>query len=231
MEKEDNRVTSEDIAKKLGINLDKLIADQNKFAKLVVLADEMDFSLAENAAGCATALLGNKIISSIVICNKKFEVIEQNYSMRRVDFPYLPEFRAYRELPVMIDCFNKLENTPDVVFVEGQGIAHPRKIGIASHLGISIQRPTIGIAQKLLAGKLSENNIMIGGEEVGFSFVAKQGSNPIYISPGHMISLNTSLELTKKFLKYPHKLPEPIVMARRYGDKIRKEIAKSHDEL
>ncbi len=216
-----------EIAKKFGIDLDRLVAEQKKLSKLVKLKDEMDFSVADTLAGCANSFIGNKIISSIVVCNSNFEIIEQCYSEKRMEFPYIRGFRAYRELPAMIDCFNKLQEIPDVIFVEGHGIAHPQLLGIASHFGISIKRPTIGIAQKLLSGEISGDKIIINRKEVGSCLVTKEGSNPIYVSSGHMISSKTALELTKRFLKLPHKLPEPLVMARRYSDKIRKELASN----
>lgn len=215
-----------DTAKKFGIDLDKLIAEQKKLSKLVSLKDGMDFSLVDRVAGCANSFLGNQIISAIVVFNNNFDVMEQNYVTRKLEFPYIAGFRAYRELPAMVKCFEKLEEVPDVIFIDGHGIAHPRRLGISSHFGISIQRPTIGIAQRLLVGEIDGDKIMLDGKEVGLCFVTKQGSKPVYISPGHMISLNTTLKITKKFLKLPHKLPEPLVMARRYADKIRDELVK-----
>ncbi|MFH1248677.1 MAG: endonuclease V [archaeon] len=220
-EKED--YSQESIAKKYGIDIAKLITEQNKLAKLVSLKDCMDFSITERIAGCSNAFEGNKIISAMIICNRNFEVIEQNYHIEKINFPYISGFRAYREIPSMVECFRKLEETPDVTFIEGQGIAHPRKIGIASHFGIAIEGATIGITQNILEGEIKEEKIMIEGKQVGNSLVSKKGSRPIYISPGNMISLKTSLEITKKFLKEPHKLPEPIVLARKYADKLREE--------
>lgn len=211
-------------AKKFGIDLDNLIAEQKRLSKLVSLKDGMDFSLVERVAGCANSFLGNQIISAIVVCNNNFEVLEQNYATKKLEFPYIAGFRAYRELPAMVECFEKLEEVPDVIFIDGHGIAHPRRLGIASHFGISIQRPTIGIAQRLLVGGIDGDKIILDGKDVGLCFVTKQGSKPIYISPGHRISLNTTLKITRKFLKLPHKLPEPLVIARRYADKIRDEL-------
>jgi deoxyribonuclease V len=125
----------------------------------------------------------------------------------------------------MVKCFRKLEEVPDITFIEGHGIAHPRRIGIASHFGIAIEGATIGIAQNILEGEINGEKIMIGKEQVGNCLISKKGSNQIYVSPGNMISIKTSLEMTKQFLKLPHKLPEPIVIARRYAEKLRKEHA------
>lgn len=231
MKKEGNESAGSSTAEKFGIDLKKLVDEQKKLAKLVKLKDGMDFSVIRSLAGCANSFVGNKIISSIVVCDTNFEVLEQNYAERKAEFPYIAGFRAYRELPAMIDCFNKLQEIPDVLFIEGHGIAHPQRLGIASHFGIAIEKSTIGIAQRLLAGEVKNDKIILDGKEVGFCFVTKEGSNPIYISPGHMVSLKSSLELSKNFLKSPHKLPEPLVMARRYADKIREEFAKTQPKI
>lgn len=217
---------ADEIAGKFGINLDNLSKEQKKFAKLVSLRDGIDFSLVENAAGCSNFFLGNQIVSSIVVCNTNFEIIEKKYAVKRAEFPYLTGFRAYRELPAMVECFKKLQEVCDVIFVEGHGIAHPRGFGIASHLGIAVQKPTVGIAQKLLEGEVVDSKIMLNGKRVGACIITKEGSRPIYISPGNMISVKTAVEITKKFLKPPHKLPEPLVMARKYSDIVREELSK-----
>ncbi len=221
MEKEDYK---SEIAKKLNIDLHQLEIEQNKLAKAVSLKDSIDFSLTESIGACYNTFINNRIISVFLVCSPDMEIIEQQYSTKRLEFPYIISFRAYRELPAMIDCYNKIAESPDVIFVEGHGILHPRGLGIASHLGISIQKPTIGIAQKLLIGELRGEEVILNGKVAGYAFSSRQGSKPFYVSPGHMVSLKTALELTKKCLKLPHKLPEPLVLARKFASKIRDEL-------
>ncbi len=213
-----------EIAEKWNIDLHKLEIEQKRLAKAVSLRDSIDFSLTESIAACYNTFVGNRIISVFIVCNLEMEIIEQQYSTKRLDFPYISSFRAYRELPAMIGCYNKLAEAPDIIFVEGHGILHPRGLGIASHLGISIQKPTIGIAQKLLVGEVKREEVILNGKVAGYAFSGREGSKPFYVSPGHMISLKTSLELTKRCLKLPHKLPEPLVLARKFAHKIRDEI-------
>lgn len=188
------------------------------------MKDAIDFSLADRFAGCDTIMIGNKIMAAIVVLDKDMQISEQQYVARRPDFPYISGFRAYRELPALLECYNKLQEQPDVIFLEGHGIAHPRNCGIATHLGISIQKPTIGIAKGLLSGELINGSIVIKGRKVGNELHTKEGSKPIYVSPGNMISLKTAVELTKKFIIKPHKLPEPLVQARKFANRIRDEI-------
>lgn len=227
MEKEEGQSDIESIAKKFNINLQKLEMEQEKLAKSISLKDFIDFNLADRIAGCDTASLGNKIIAVIVVLDNNLQILEQQYVVKKAEFPYLPGFRAYRELPAMTECFDKLQEQPDVLFIEGHGIAHPRRCGIAAHFGIIIQKPTIGIAKNLLVGEAKDGGIIINGKACGFKLQTKEGSKPLYISPGNMISLKTALELTKKFTVKPHKLPEPLVQARKYANRIRDELKQS----
>ncbi len=203
----------------------QLKVEQKKLAKQLSLKNAFDFSLAEIIAGCYNAFLPGKIISAIVIC-KNFDVIEQQYVVKKLAFPYIAGFRAYRELPAMIECYQKLEEQPDFLFVNGHGIAHPRMLGLASHFSLAINRPTIGIAKNLLVGKVKKGKIYLRNKIVGVELLTKEGSKPIYVSPGNMITLKTALELTRKFIRAPHKLPEPLVQAKKLVNSIIKELQK-----
>ncbi len=226
MEKEE-KFTVESIAKKFNINLQKLEIEQKKLAKAVSLKDVIDFNLVDRIAGCDTISLNGKIIAAIVVLDSNLQPIEQQYVIKKAEFPYLSGFRAYRELPIIVECFNKLQEQPDIIFINGHGIAHPRRCGIATHFSISIQKPTIGIAKTLIAGEIKDGDIVIDGKAVGFELQTKEGSKPLYVSPGNMISLKTALKLTRKFIVKPHKLPEPLVQARKYVNKIREEFRQS----
>lgn len=228
MEKEDE--TAEDYspearAKKYNINLHELEEEQKKLGKTALLKDAIDFELADRIAGCDVAFTDNKIIAAIVILNKDMQIVEQQYTIKKIQFPYIPGFRAYRELPAIMECYNKLQEPFDVIFFDGHGIAHPRNCGIATHFGIITQKPSIGVAQHLLAGEVKQGRIFMDGKIVGVELQTKEGSKPVYISPGNMISLKTAEELAKRLIIKPHKLPEPIVIARKYTNKIREEFA------
>jgi len=214
---------SSEIAKKYGINLKKLEDEQEKLAKELVIKDSVDFSMPERIGAIANAFFQNKIISACVVVSPEMEILEQEYFQDKMKFPYIPGFRAYRELPTMIEAFNKLEEKPDVIFISGHGTAHPR-LGIASHFSISTGIPTIGIADSLLAGEVRKEYIVLNGKKVGKVLQSKQGSRPLYVSPGDLISIETAYELAKKFVKLPHKLPEPMHLANKYAKDIRKEL-------
>lgn len=207
-----------------GIELGKLQEEQKKLAKLIILKDENDFSQATRFAGMHAEMLGKEILVSIVVLDETLSVIEEKYVTRLPRFPYIPGYQAYRELPVMLAAFDKLEEVPDVIFIESTGIAHARGLGLASHFGLTIGKPTIGITKDISDGEKKEGDVIINKKVVASLLETKKGSNPIYVSPGHMLTLKTALELTKRCIKEPHKMPEPIVQARKSASTVQHEM-------
>jgi deoxyribonuclease V len=212
-------------AVKKGINLEELKEEQKKLSTLVDLKDAFDFSQATSFGGIICETSVRDLIAVIVVLDEKGEIIEKKFSIQKPKFPYIPGFRAYRELPVMIEAYKKLEEEPDVIFILGHGISHPQGLGIASHLGISINKPVIGISKNLIIGKEQGENVTLNGKIIAKKITTKEKSNPIYISSGHMISLKSCLELVKKLTREPHKLPEPIVQARKFLKEVREEMS------
>ena len=205
------------------MRIKKFKEEQLKLAKKVIVKD--DFEEIKLVGGVAQTFIGTKVISGFVVCDyKTMEIIERKYAVVEASVPYIPGFLSYREAPAVVEAFLKLENKPDIILVEAHGIAHPRKFGMASHIGLLLDKPTIGIAKNLLVGDINDNKIIVKEEARGFSLTAKEHANPIFISPGHKISLKTSLEITKNCMRLPHKLPEPIHLAHRYSKKIREKL-------
>ena len=213
----------EELAKKYNLDLKKLEQEQEKLAKQLEIKDSVDFSNMEKIGAIDNAFHENMIISACIVVSPEMETLEQEYFSDKMKFPYITGFRAYRELPAMIEAFNKLEEKPDVVFISGHGISHPR-LGMASHFSLSVGIPTIGVASSLLAGDVKKGDIVLNGKKVGKVLQEKPGSNPLYISPGNKISIETAYELAKKFIKLPHKLPEPLHIAHKYSKEIREEL-------
>lgn len=213
----------EEIAKKYSINLKKLEQEQEKLSEQLEFKDSIDFSLAERIAAMDNAFFKNKIISACIVVNPEMEILEQEYFSDKMKFPYISGFRAYRELPSMVQAFNKLEEKPDFIFVPGHGAAHPR-LGVASHFSISTGIPSIGVANSLLVGETKGKDIILKGKKVGKILKSKEGSKQMYISPGNLISIETAHKLSKKFIRLPHKMPEPLHLAHKYAREIRKEM-------
>lgn len=215
--------TIEEKAKRYNIDIVKLENEQVKLAKSLELKDSIDFSLADRIAGIENIFFRNKIISTVVVIVDN-EVVEQEYSEDKIRFPYIPGLRAYRELPNMMQAFDKLDEKPDVIFIHGHGIIHPKGLGIASHFSLVSGVPAIGIAESLIVGKVEGEEIILNNKKAGKILKVKEGANPIYVSPGNKISVNSALALTKKSICEGHKIPEPLRIAKKYAREVMKEL-------
>lgn len=147
----------------------------------------------------------------------ELEVIQERFKIGEVDFPYLPGFLSFREVPLLEPLFEGLDFLPDVLFVDGQGIAHPRRFGLASHLGIILGIRTIGCAKRPLIGEAEEPEDRKGafsllrheGEVVGALLRTKKGVKPLCVSPGHRMDLEGSIHLVLKATR-GFRIPEPL---------------------
>lgn len=217
---------TEELIKKFRIDAKSLEEEQKKIAKLIIEKDVMDFSQVQFIGGVDAITTGKELIGSITTINPDFEIIEQRFSTNRAAFPYIPGFLAFREMHSLTDVYKKLETKPDVVFVGGHGILHPRGCGLASHFGVATNCATIGIAKDLLVGEVKGDKVYVGGKLKGMFVETKKASKPIVVSVGHNISLKAAVELTKKFSREPHKYPEPLTLAHKFANKIKSELRK-----
>lgn len=188
------------------MDLEKLASYQEELAEKVTLAD--GFERLDRIAGVDVAYSGNHAYGAAVVHDyKSMEILETKSAKTVVSFPYIPTFLSFREAEPMTAALRGLEKSFDVLLVNGHGIAHPRGIGIASHLGVELGIPTIGVARGLLCGEVVENNIRFKGRDVGFEIGVK--GKPLFISPGNMVSLPSSLKIVLACMR-GHKLPEPL---------------------
>src|SRR3989338_1373149 len=145
----------------------ELKKEQLKLAPKVELKD--GFTRIKTIGGAACFPVGNKLLAGGVVCEfPSLNLLEKHTYLLSDPLNYIPGFSAYREMPALIEAYNQLEQEPDLLLVNGVGIAHPRKIGLASHLGLALNLPTIGITSKLLAGKVQQGKIILNNEVVGF---------------------------------------------------------------
>ncbi len=153
-------------------------------------------------------------------------VVEQVVHREPTRMPYIPGLLSFREIPAVLGAFAKLKTQPQLVMVDGQGIAHPRRLGVAAHLGLWLDLPTIGIAKSRLTGKHAEVGeargdwvpLMAGQEVIGAVLRSRGNVKPVFVSPGHRLSLDTSLEWVMRCLG-PTKLPEPTRLADRLASR------------
>ena len=128
--------------------------------------------------------------------------IERVWAKRPLTFPYVPGLLSFREIPALTAAFAKLKNTPDLIFVDGHGFAHPRRVGIASHLGVVLDCPTVGCAKSVLCGESKEPADEVGAaselkhknEVIGITLRSRVATRPIYISIGHRVSLDSAVK-------------------------------------
>lgn len=205
------------------VDLKKLKEEQIKLAKKVVIRDSV--KNIKTIAGAEQAFFEDKVISAIVVCDyKDFRIIEEKHATADAKIPYISGFMFYREGPAVMEAFNKLEQKPDVLMINGNGILHSRRIGMASHLGILLDTATIGVAKRHSLGEIKEKTIYVDKEARGYEFASREHAKPLYVSPGHKVSLKTSFDIVKKCIVYPHKLPEPLHLAHRYAGKVKKDL-------
>lgn len=147
----------------------------------------------------------------------ELELLEQAIACQAVDFPYIPGLLSFREAPVLLQALCRLQTEPEVILIDGQGIAHPRGLGLAAHVGLFLDRPTIGCAKSRLVGSHGAVEDLPGasapllyrGKVVGAALRTKKGTLPLYISPGHRMDLPTALRLILQTCR-GYRLPEPV---------------------
>jgi deoxyribonuclease V len=194
--------------------LKKLREEQERMRGSVILED--DFS-AELVGGVDVSYEGRRAFGALVIMDSKGRVREIIKKDFRVDFPYIPTYLAFREEPVISSLLKELDEEI-VLLVDGNGILHPLNMGLATYVGVKNNIPTIGVAKSLLMGEVINSVVYLNNIPVGYEI--KKFKRGIYISPGHRVSLESSLLLVKNFLRY--KVPEPLRLAHIEANKLRK---------
>ncbi len=147
------------------------------------------------------------------------ETIEIGAAKGKVKFPYVAGFLAFREAPIIIAAARKLRERPDVYLVDGHGFAHPRRFGLACHVGVVLDAPTIGVAKNRLCGTVFGSKLKDRGESIG-AIVQKRSGKPMYVSVGHRISLQDSVKVVSRCLHIGPK--DPITLAHIEASRLRR---------
>ncbi len=172
----------------------------------------------------------------IVLRLPELEFVTASGVMTKAPFPYIPGLLSFRETPPLLEAWAQLQVRPDMLMLDGQGIAHPRRFGIASHIGLLLHLPTIGCGKTLLTGKYEEpgeqagswSPLMDKGEQIGAVVRTKNRINPVYISPGHLADIPTSIAMTLRCAKgyesgsAKYRIPEPTRLAHLYVNAMRR---------
>ena len=175
----------------------------------------------------------NRAIAGVVVYKyPQMEELERAYAEVRLEFPYVPGFLSFREIPALLAALRKLQAMPDVLFCDGQGYAHPRRMGLATHLGIALDRPSIGCAKSILIGKHGLVGrpegmwapILDGEETIGAALRTRAGVKPVYVSQGHRVSLETAIRLTLSVADGT-RIPRPTRNADHYVSEVKRRLA------
>jgi deoxyribonuclease V len=196
-------------AHKTQISLSKHVVFEDKFVDKIRLVGGVDVAYTKDfSIGVAT-----------VLDFPSLKLKESKTAICRTLFPYIPTLLSFREIPPSVLAIQKLTTEPSVFLVDGHGYAHPYRCGFASHLGLVIGRPTVGVAKGILVGDLetskddSDTVLLIDGNEIiGAQITPKAGRKPVYVSVGHMTSLSTAVKIVRGCTANSY-IPEPIALA------------------
>jgi len=193
-------------------NYTAIIELQNEYAKKVITHDYLNNI--DTVCGIDISYKGSNAFCSAVIVNKNtLESIEIVNEKGTVKYPYIPGLFMLREAEPLLKILRLLKNSFDVLLIDGHGILHPRKCGLACYVGIIIDKPTIGVAKKLLCGSTLENNYIEYNEKILGYRIRKHNKKDIYISIGYKISLKTAVSIVRNLTKKCEFIPEPLRIA------------------
>jgi len=194
-------------------------AIQRELARRVVLEDR--FSLVRTVCGVDISFKNNIARAACVILRfPGFEPVECSIHLSPVKFPYVPGLLSFREIPALLPALEKLKVDPDLLLVDGQGYAHPRRFGLASHLGLISDKPTVGCAKSRLLGIFREPGVEKGSMEylydgdeiIGVALRTRDNVKPVFVSVGHNISLHSAVRFVLDCCTM-YRTPEPIRLA------------------
>lgn len=221
------------------VDLKQLKEQQVEKAKRIIWYDDFTFTQPTLIGGTDVGFEEEGAITRaaiVVLEYPSFKVVEYQVARIPTKLPYIPGLLSFREYPALLEAWQMLTIKPELLLVDGQGVAHPRRLGIASHLGLLLDIPTIGVAKKRLCGRFVELSADVGSRvplwdkqrQIGWVLRSKLRCNPLFISTGHRISQDTALYWVKQCLK-GYRLPEPT----RWADAIasRKKLFTSQFEI
>ncbi len=195
---------------------DRVVALQERLRRRVVRRDDLD--RVRLVAGIDVSVRGDRSRAAVVVLDAKtLAPVEARTAERKTPFPYIPGLLSFREIPVILPAFRRLRARPDLAIVDGMGLAHPRRFGLACHLGVLLGLPTIGCGKSLFIGTHDEparrrgswEPLTHGGETVGAAVRTQDDVNVVYASIGHRVTLRTAIRwILRTATRF--RLPEPI---------------------
>jgi len=212
-------------------SVEKAHATQLQLSEQVIREDVLSKTISY-VAGVDVTYAGGVSIGAVAVLDfASLKIIESRAVCAKTKFPYIPTLLAYREIPPALLAIKKLHVRPDVFLVDGQGIAHPYRLGFASHIGLVMDAPTIGVAKSLLCGEVGSFDdqgcapITDGEEIIGAAVISKPGGKPIYVSVGHRVSLKRAISIVTHCTR-AYRVPEPIRKAHMLAGEEKRKLAQ-----
>lgn len=210
------------------VDIVKLRSILRAIAKQVTTEDAVKPDAIKTVAGFDVAFFDDKAVCACAVLSfPSLTVLEQKHALFRPQMTYVPGFLSFREGPAILQLYYDLEHDPDVIIVDGHGIAHPLRAGLASYVGVELNKPVIGVAKQVLVGEIIDDKVMVGNEVRGRLVKTKEYARPIVVSPGNRISVDSAVELVRRCIVQPHKLPEPLHRAHRLANEVAKRYKQA----
>ncbi len=195
-------------ARALQLEMAKRVRKRDEFAQPLRTVAGFDVGFEDGGATTRAA--------AVLLDADTLEVLDRQVARVPTTMPYIPGLLSFRELPALFQALAQLPHRPDLAFVDGHGIAHPRRIGIAAHFGVAADLPSIGVAKKVLVGTAAPLHEIRGahtplrdhGEHIGWLLRSKPGCLPLIVSPGHRVSMTAAAQLVMRYVT-TYRLPEP----------------------
>ncbi|SIQ04863.1 deoxyribonuclease V [Solilutibacter tolerans] len=211
-------------ARALQVSLAKQVMLRDAYPKRLATVAGLDVGFEDSGATTRAA--------AVLLDAKSLQPLAMNIARMPTTMPYIPGLLSFRELPTLLEALNGLPTSPDLVLLDGHGIAHPRRLGIAAHFGVVTGLPAVGVAKKKLVGDFAALHDMRGaftplrvpipgrdpGEQIGWALRSKPGCLPLFVSPGHKVSMASCAELVMSFVTH-YRLPEPTRLADRLASR------------
>jgi deoxyribonuclease V len=170
----------------------------------------------------------------VVLRTADWSIVETRGVVGESHFPYVPGLLSFREAPVLLQAFARVQSEPDVIMLDGQGLAHPRRFGLACHIGLALEKPCLGCAKSLYVGRFKDLGAKAGstadllerGEVVGQALRTKDNVNPVYVSAGHKIDLASAVRWALAASR-GYRIPEPTRQAHIHVNDLRREVGEA----
>jgi deoxyribonuclease V len=200
---------------------------QKRLSDRIIVEDRLPQKI-KYVAGVDIAYSGDIAVGAAVVLDyQSQDFLESQTAICEVKFPYIPTLLSFREIPTAVACVRKLRLQPDIFLVDGHGRAHPNRCGFASHLGLAIGKPTVGVAKSRLIGLPTEvgSDLLIvdKGQIIGSVVTTQERTKPLYVSTGNMVSLETAVKILKHCI-CKSRIPEPIRLAHKIASEEKRKM-------